>query len=277
MRAAEEHTVSSWFWWAILATLAMAMLLPFWVMISGSLTPSEQMTHASLWPKQLDFNHYTTVFDKIPLLRYSLNSFLVAFLASIGQVMLSSMAAFGFAKLRFAGRDKLFFLVLLTMMIPPQVNLVPLFLVMKTLHWIDTIWALIIPGCFGAFGIFLLRQWFLTVPNELEDAANLDGATTWQFFRRIALPIVLPAVITLGIYSFIVNWNSFMWPLIVVQSDTLRTLPLGIAELKNTYRDVIDWGVMMAACTISVMPILLLYAATQKQLTRNLVQGAVKG
>ena len=272
-----ECTVASWFWWALLSTLALAMLLPFWVMIAGSVIPTAEINHTSLWPLQLDLSHYTTVFDKIPLLRYSMNSLLVAFLASLGQVSLSAMAAFGFAKLHFPGRDKLFFLVLLTMMIPPQVNLVPLFLVMKTLHWIDTIWALIIPGCFGAFGVFLLRQWFLTVPNELEDAANLDGATTWQFFLRIALPIILPAVLTLAIYSFIVNWNSFMWPLIVIQSESLRTLPLGIAELKNTYRDVIDWGVMMAACTISVLPILLLYAATQKQLTKNLVQGAVKG
>lgn len=241
--------------------------------------PTEQLQHGTLnlWPQALDGSHYQTVFEKIPLFQYSINSLLISFVASLGQLAISAMAAFGFAKLHFPGRDKLFFLVLLTMMVPPQVNIVPLFLVMKTLHWVDSIWALIIPGCFGAFGIFLLRQWFMNIPQELEDAARMDGANTWQVFLRVALPMVIPAIVALGIYSFIINWNSFMWPLIVIQSDTLRTLPLGIAELKNTYRDVIDWGVMMAACTISVLPILLLYLSTQRHLTRNLVQGAIKG
>ena len=274
-----RDTVASWLWWGLLACLAIAVLLPFWAMLTGSITPNNAMSAGQLplWPQTLDWGHYVTAWRKIPLLRYTLNSLWVATLASGGQVFVSAMAAFGFARLSFPGRNLLFFLVLLTMMVPPQVNLVPLFLVMKTLHWVDSLWALIIPGCFGAFGIFLLRQWFIGIPSELDDAARLDGASTWSFYWRIALPVVLPAIATLAIYSFIVNWNSFMWPLVVIQSDTLRTLPLGIAELKNTYRDAIDWGVMMAACTVSVMPIVLLYLATQKQLTRNLVQGAVKG
>jgi multiple sugar transport system permease protein len=270
-----SHTLSL----ALLSCLALAVILPFWVMLTGSVSPTELLSSGRLplFPTHVTGEHYQHAWQQVPMLQYTWNSLWVSFLASSGQVFVSAMAAFGFAKLRFPGRDSLFFAVLLTMMVPPQVNLVPLFLVMKSLHWVNTLWALIIPGCFGAFGIFLLRQWFLTIPSELDDAARLDGASTWQFYWRVALPMVLPALATLGIYSFIVNWNSFMWPLVIIQSDALRTLPLGLAELKNTYRDAIDWGVMMAACTISVMPIVLLYVATQKQLTRNLVQGAVKG
>lgn len=266
------------FWVLLLATFALALVLPFWVMLSGSLMTSEQLNsqHVGLLPRALTFTHYIEAFQKVPLGQYLLNSILVSATASIIQLLIAAMAAFGFAQLNFRGKNILFAIVLMTMMVPPQVNLVPLFLLMKSAHLVDTIWALVIPGCISAFGIFLLRQWFLGLPKDLESAATLDGCNTWQYFWKIALPLVLPALVALGLYAFIGNWNNFIWPLVVIQSDHLRTLPLGLSELKNTYRDAIDWGVMMAASTVSILPIVILYLFGQRYFKNALLQGGIK-
>ena len=266
------------FWTLLLGTFALAMVLPFWVMLSGSLMTNSQLASPNMgvFPKAITFTHYIDAFSKVSLWQYLLNSIWVSFTASIIQLVISAMAAYGFARLQFKGKNILFVVVIMTMMIPPQVNLVPLFLLMKTLHLVDTFWALIIPGCVSAFGIFLLRQWFISLPVDLESAAILDGCSTWQYFWKVAFPLVLPAAVALGLYAFIANWNNFIWPLVIIQSDNLRTLPLGLAELKNTYRDAIDWGVMMAASSISIFPIIILYLFGQQYFKEALLQGSIK-
>lgn len=256
-----------WVWILFLIIVAFSVLFPFMVMLSGAFSLD----------KGVSFNNLQTVWQKIPFLQYTLNSLWVATLSSLGQLLLASLAAYGFSKLQFKYKNALFFAVLLTMMVPPQVNLVPLFMVVKHLGMLDTHWALIIPAWFGVFGIFMLRQWFLSLPDALFEAAWLDGCTHWQYFFKVALPLVKPALVALGLYCFIANYNSLMWPLISIHSEGLRTLPLGIVELKNTYRDAIDWGVLMAASFLSILPILILYLVGQKQLQQGLMQGALKG
>ena len=214
--------------------------------------------------------------ETIPVIKYFFNSAFVAIITTIGQVIISSMAAYAFARLNFKYREPLFLVLLATMMVPPQVNIIPLFFIMRELHWIDTYQALIVPGLFGGFGVFLLRQWFKTLPAELEDAAKIDGCNPFQTYLKIALPLALPAVATLGIFTFITTWNSFMWPLIVTNSDYMRTLPVGLAIFKGSFRETTEWGQLMACAVISVIPVIGVFLLGQKYFIKGIMMGGVK-
>ena len=262
-------------WVALLLGMAALMLLPFWVMIAGAFGNTTQ--GVSLWPTQWTLDNIKTVFEKIPFWQYAFNSLWVAIVASVLQVLISAMAAFAFARMAFKYKNALFALVLSTLMVPPQVNLVPLFVLMAQLGLVNNLRALILPALFSAFGVFLLRQWFASLPQALQDAAAVDNCGPLRFFWHIALPLVRPALVALLLYSFIGNYNNLIWPLVVIHSEPLRTLPLGIAELKATYRDVLDWGVLLAACLLSVLPMLVLYLLGSTQLQGGLTQGGVKG
>jgi multiple sugar transport system permease protein len=208
--------------------------------------------------------------------RYFWNSVFVAVVTTVGQVLLSAMAAYAFARFQFPGKNVVFFLFLITLMVPPQVNIVPLFFMMKAFGWVNTYWALIVPGLFGAFGVFLMRQWFQGLPRELEDAARIDGCNPWQIFWQVALPLSGPALAALAIFAFIGSWNSFMWPLIVTYSDGLRTLPVGMAELKGSFRDTTDWPLLMAATTLSVLPVIGVFLVGQRYFIKGMLMGSVK-
>lgn len=266
-------------WFIALLLGSGLMLFPFWVMLVTSLTPPEQVftDHRQWWVWPLHFDNYVRLFQHIPMGRYVLNSLFVSVTTTVIHVLLCAMAGYGFAKFEFPYKNLWFTLCLLTLMIPPQVNIVPLFYMMKQLGWMNSYWALIVPGLFGAFGVFLLRQWFVTLPNELLDAAELDGCNPWQTFYKIALPLAAPALAALAIFIFIGSWNSFMWPLIVTHSPEIRTLPVGLAELKGSYRDVMDWTVLMAAATVSVLPVCIVFLLGQKQFMQGLTDGGLKG
>lgn len=266
------------FWFITMVCGSLAMLGPFWVMLSTSLMGPEQVFKfpPDLWPSPVEWGNYAKTFQQVPMAQYFVNSVVVAVLTTVGQVMLCAMAAYGFSRMRFPGKDAWFMVFLITMMIPPQVNIVPLFYVMKTFHWVDTYEGLIVPGLFGAFGVFLLRQWFNALPKELEEAATMDGCNPLQTFWHVALPLARPALVALAIFTFITSWNSFMWPLIITQSESLRTLPVGIATLKSSYRDITDWSVLMAASTISIVPIVLVFLAGQRHFIQGILQGGVK-
>lgn len=261
-----------------LALGSISMLVPFVWMLATSLMTPEQMFSLPprLLPSPLAPENYSRAMMTVPLGRFFLNSLLVACLTTAGQMVTASMAAYAFARLRFPFKDGLFFLFLATMMIPPQVNVVPLFMLMSKLGWIDSYAALVVPGLFGAFGIFLLRQWFLGFPEELEQAATLDGCNIWQIYWKIALPTALPALATLGIFTFIATWNSFLWPLIVTNSEHMRTLPVGLAAFKGSFRETTDWGQLMAAGVISVLPALAVFLLGQKYFIRGLMACSVK-
>lgn len=262
----------------LMAAGAVLMLLPFWVMVMTSLVGSDEVFRMPprLWPGHWHWENYERLFQQAPMGLYFLNSVLVSGVTTVGNVLFSAMAAYAFSRLQFPHKNKLFFVFLMTMMVPPQVNIVPLFFLMRTFHWLDSYAALIVPGLFGAFGVFMLRQWFNGLPKELEEAARLDGCGPWQIFWRIALPLATPALAALAIFVFINTWNSFMWPLIATHSEAMRTLPVGIATLKGSFRDTTDWTVLMAAATLSILPVVAVFLVGQKQFMQGLLSGGVK-
>ncbi len=262
----------------VLLVGAVFMAAPFALMLATSLmTYAQTVTYPpEFWPRPATLSNFQKALTETPLIRYLGNSLVVALVTVVGQVVTGSMAGFAFARLRFEGRDALFFAVLATMMVPVYVTLVPLYVMMATVGWVDTYQALILPGLTGAFGIFLFRQWFLNLPAELEDAARIDGCSPWDLYWRIAMPTAWPAISTLVIFEFLASWNTFLWPLVVTNSEALRTLPVGLAAFKNSMREATDWGLLMAATTIAVVPALLVFVAGQRHFVRGILEGAVK-
>lgn len=266
------------FGYIILIIMAISMLLPFFAMISLSFSTNGSIFSypPSILPKQFTFLNYIDVFKAIPVARYFLNSLFVAVITTIGQVIISAFAGYAFARLKFRGSDILFFIILVTMMVPPQVNIIPLFFLMRELHLIDTYQALIIPGFFGGFGIFMFRQFFLSLPKDLEEAAKIDGCNIFETFCRIAIPLSLPTIATLAIFTFISSWNSFMWPLIVTNSDAMRTLPVGLAFFKGSFREITNWGDLLACAVICTIPTVLIFLIGKKYFINDLLSGSIK-
>lgn len=262
------------FLYTILILTAVSMILPFFAMFLISLSGQENI-FTDYKNLNLSFCAYKNVFDSIPVIKYFLNSLIVASLTTIGQVLISALAGYGFARLKFKGSEILFFIIILSMMVPPQVNIVPLFYLMAKLGWINTYQALIIPGIFGGFGVFLMRQYFLNFSQELDDASKLDGCNPWQTFFRIALPCAAPAIATLSIFTFVTTWNSFMWPLIVTNTDSMRTLAVGLTIFKGSFKEITLWGELMACSCICSIPVILVFLIGKKYLI-NVQEGAVK-
>jgi multiple sugar transport system permease protein len=255
----------------------LAMLFPFAWMVSTSLKPDLAVfqTPPQLIPKPFQPSNYSTVVHVFPVWRFLINSALVAVISVALQVSTSAMAAYAFARLKFRGSNLLFLLYLTTLMVPFQVTIVPLFVEMKYLHFVNSYPGLIVPSIASAYGTFLLRQAFLSLPAELEEAAFVDGASHWTVFSRIALPLVRPSLATFAVLSFIASWNSFLWPLVIISSQKLMTLPVGLSNLQGEH--LTAWNLVMAGATISVLPILLVYLVAQKQIVRGFVLSGVKG
>ncbi len=264
------------FLYFILILLALSMIIPFFMMFLISLSGQDNI-FTDYKNINLSFCAYKNVFHSIPVIRYFLNSLIVALCTTIGQVAISALAGYGFARLNFKGKDILFFVFILTMMIPSQVNIVPLFYLMSKLGWINTYQALIVPGLFGGFGVFLMRQYFLSFSKELEEASCIDGCNIWQTFFRVAIPCALPAIATLGIFTFVTTWNSFMWPLIVTNTESMRTLAVGLTIFKGSFREITMWGELMACSCICSLPVILVFVTGKKYLINNPLEGAVKG
>jgi len=262
----------------ILTLIAISMLYPFFVMVNLSFVKNDEIFNqaGNLFYTGLTFENYKNVFVQIPLSRYFFNSLFVALLTTIGQVLFASMAGYAFARLKFWGRDVLFLIILITMLIPPQVNIIPLFFLMRELHLIDTYWALILPGLFGGFGIFMMRQYFLGYPKDLEEAAKIDGCNLFESFFKIALPLALPIVVTLALFTFVTTWNSFMWPLIVTNSESMRTLPVGLAIFKGSFREITLWGELLACSVICTIPVIGVFLLGKKYFINDIMQGGVK-
>ena len=254
------------------------MIFPFLWMLSTSFMDINQIfsDKINLIPQPLIFDNYTYVCTNSLFFRYFINSLLVSILTTTGQIIISTMAAYGFSRIKFPLRDALFFMILSTMMIPPQVNIIPLFFLMSKLHWINTYQALIIPGLFGGFGVFLLRQWFKSMPYELEESAKIDGCGYIKTFFKIILPLSIPPIATLGIFTFINTWNNFMWPLIVTNTDTMRTLPVGIAAYKGNFIEETQWGELMTCAVISTIPVIIVFLFGQKFFIKGILLDGMK-
>ena len=263
------------FIYVILILTAMSMILPFAAMFLISLSGDETV-FTDYNNINLSFFAYKNVFHSIPVIKYFLNSLIVASVTTFFQVLTASLAGYGFARFEFRGKNILFFIIILTMMVPPQVNIVPLFYLMSRLGWINTYQALIIPGIFGGFGVFMMKQYFSSITTELEDAARIDGCGSFGVFCRIALPFALPAIITLSIFTFVTTWNSFMWPLIVTNTESMRTLAVGLTIFKGSFRELTLWGELMACSCICSIPVIVLFILGKKYLINNPLDGAVK-
>ena len=264
------------FLYFILIFIAILMLFPFCAMILISLSGNENI-FTDYQKINLNFCAYKNVFKSIPVAKYFLNSLIVAGFTTLGQVFISSLAGYGFAKLKFKGSDILFHVILITMMVPPQVNIVPLFYLMSKLGWINTYQALIVPGIFGGFGVYLMRNYFLSFSSELEDASKLDGCNAFQTFYKIAIPCATPAIATLSIFTFVTTWNSFMWPLIVTNTDSMRTLSVGLTIFKSSFREITMWGELTACACICSIPIILIFLIGKNYLLNNPQEGGIKG
>ena len=261
----------------ILVGGAFVMVFPFvWMMIASLMTAGEIQLRPPVWlPAAPQFNNYTELVDSIPIARLYFNSLFTSGIIVFGVLLSSSLAGFAFAKYRFPGRELLFYLILATMMIPFFVTLIPVFFIVRQLGWIDTYQGLVIPGLTSAYGIFLMRQFMITVPDEIIDAARIDGASELSIYWRIVLPLIKPALATLGTFVFIGSWNNFLWPLLVLNSRELMTLPLGINSLRSLYAD--NTNLLMAGTAVSVLPMLLVFIYLQRYFIQGIALTGLKG
>jgi ABC-type glycerol-3-phosphate transport system permease component len=241
-----------------------SVILPFAYMVASSFEGPIQLGALTpqFWPNPFTWSNYQQVWNDLPMARYLFNSAVVSLLITAGQILTASMAAYAFARLRFRGRSSLFALYLATLIIPSQVTLIPNYLIVRDIGWHNSYAGLIAPFVVSVFSTFLLRQFFLTIPRDLEDAARIDGANHWQIYSRIIMPLSGSALATVVILTFLASWNNFLWPLVVVDSPNLRTVPLAITAYQGQY--AIAWGPLMAAATLSLAPVLLVYMVMQK-------------
>lgn len=260
-----------------LVLIGLTFVLPFvWqVLISfSSLTDVDLLTRTGLPPVLLPEN-YPLVFRKVEFGRYFFNSFFVAGWVTLLQVITSAMAAYAFSRVAWPARDKVFLLYLATLMIPGVVLMVPNFAIVLGLGMFNSYWGLIVPGAFTAYGTFLLRQFMLTIPSSLDEAASIDGAGHWGIFTQVVLPLARPGLIVLAIFSFLGNYNSFFWPLILTKDDNLRTLPIGLLAFDSTYGR--ETPLIMAGSLMAMVPPVLVFLLLQKHLVTGIQVGAVKG
>lgn len=264
--------------YVVILSAAGVTLVPFLWMLSTSLKVREQLyAFPPEWiPDPISFESYRILFNPLPFGIFFWNSLTIALLSLLGTLLTCSLAAYAFARLRFPGREAVFALLLTTMMIPSQVLLLPLFILYKNIGWLDTHYPLWVPSFFGsAFGTFLLRQFFLSLPTELTDAAKIDGCSHFGIYWRIILPLAGPGLATLGIFTFMGSWNSFLVPLIVINKINLRTVPLGLAALQGS--NEIRLNAVMAASTLSILPILIVFFFAQKYFVQGVVLTGIKG
>ncbi|MDR0878619.1 MAG: carbohydrate ABC transporter permease [Treponema sp.] len=265
--------------YVVITAGAIAMIFPFAWMVSTSL---KGRTNLFVYPPQLipnwpwNWDNYKQVFVRLPMAMGFFNSAKIAVINTFGTLFSASMAAFGFAKLRFRFKNQLFLILLATMMIPGQVTLIPMFVWFKNFGWIDTHLPLIVPAILcNAYGVFLLRQFFITIPDSYAESAKIDGASYPTIFFRIMLPLCIPAMTTLGVFSFMNNWNNFLTPLIYLNSRLKFTIPLFLMAFQNGYTR--NWNLLMAAATVSILPIVIIYIFAQRYFIEGVVLSGVKG
>lgn len=263
---------------ALYLLLSFCALLVFFPVIYAfmiSFMTGGEILQGKLLPESIHFENYAKVFDRLPLMKYLINSFVVSFGVMIGQLIVCSLAAYAFVFIDFKGRDFIFFLFISTMMIPWEATMIPNFFTIQKLDWINTYQGLTVPFFALAFGTFLLRQHFKTIPKELYEASQVAGLSRFAFFWRVVLPISKTSLVTLGAYGFLTTWNMYLWPLLVTNNDQVRTVQIGLKQLQSQEMAT-DWGVVMAGVIVVIIPTLILLFVGQKQLQKGLSQGALK-
>ncbi len=265
--------------YALLIAFTVFILFPGVWMLSASFKPEVEIMSARLNPIPLQptLQSFKLITTFMPLGRNMLNSLFVAVSATALSLFLNSLGGYAFAKFHFPGSRILFFFLLGTMMVPGEVNLVPSYLVMVRLHWINTYWPLIIPGAASAWGIFMMRQYIMTVPTEMLEAARIDGCSEFGIYWRIVLPVVRPALAVWGTLGFVGTWNDFLWPMIILRSREMYTLMVSVATLPTAQGFDTPWGAIMAGATLCIAPLLVIYAFGQRFFESGITLGAVHG
>lgn len=255
----------------------LATIMPFVWMVSTSLkSPDEIFTREPVFiPEKPTMSHYRELFEKVNFAGHFMNSLIVAGGLTVLSVLINSMAAYAFAKLNFPGREKLFTLLLLTMMVPGQVTMMPVFIILKNLGLLNSYLGLIIPGSASVFAVFMLKQFMYEIPDELLEAARIDGCSEFRIYRSIILPLCKPIIATLIIFNFMGAWNEFLWPLIIMLDEKKYTLPVALSNLNGQYNT--EWGLLMAGSVVVVIPVILIFLLAQKHYIKGIAAGAVKG
>ena len=262
--------------YGVLIVATLVAIVPFGYVLSTSFKESMSLfKYPPDWlPENPTLENYRTLISEHPFWRWMVNSFLVASTVTIIKVFIDSMAGYAFAKMRFWGREPLFLVVLLSLMIPTASVLIPLFIIVRELHLLNTYWALILPGLASPIGIFMMRQFIESLPNDLENAARLDGCSEFQIYRRIILPLIKPGLVVLGVFTFMTQWTSYLWPLVVITRPEIATLTLGSRTLTSQFSQ--DYGVNGAFSVLSMLPMILVFIFLQRYFIAGSIAGALK-
>ena len=261
----------------LLTGAALSFLYPFYWMVLASLTPESQIGELGMAPLDLTFSNYTLMFSKIPIWRSLLNSTIVASLSTLGVLVFGSMTGYALAKLQFKGQNLLFFIIIFTMTLPFQITLIPNYILMVKFRWVDTLAALIIPALNNAFAILLFRQAFKSIPNDLIDAARMDGCGELRIIYQILWPNIIPTIITVGILTFMNSWNDVLWPLIVIRDEQLMTMPQLVTLFAVGGRAEAQLGVKLASAVLLALPIIIAYSIFHKHFIRSMASSGLKG
>jgi ABC-type glycerol-3-phosphate transport system permease component len=266
----------SWGRAALLGVVALLLAFPLYWLIATAVSPRGDLQGAELrlWPSALDWTNFSRPLEALPFGNWYVNSAAIAVVAVAITVVVNLLAGFVLAKLRFRGRNVIFLVLLATLMIPVQVVMIPQFRIVAELGWLNTYWAVIIPRAAEAFGVFLARQYFLGIPDDLVDAARLDGASTFRIFRSIVLPLSKPLIAVLVIFTFMYRWNELGWPLIVLRDVDLYTVPIGLAFLQGQYTT--DYSALMSMALLSTLPMVLVFAVFQRYLVEGIATTGLK-
>ncbi len=260
----------------VLAAIALVIVFPFIWMLFTSFKPEAQIAQypPMLLPDTWTLENYVNVWSRIPFARLFLNSIILAGGVTAISLLLDAMAAYALSRLDFPGRDVIFVIVLIALMLPFQVMFIPLFVIVHDLGMLDSYSGLIVPRATNAFGIFMLRQFFMTLPRELDEAARIDGTSEWGIFWKIILPLSGPALATLAIFHFMYNWNDFLWPLLITSSTEMRTLPAGLALFVGQH--VVEYGVVMAGAVLTLLPLLIAFLFAQRYFIQGIAMSGIK-
>lgn len=274
---ARRHKRHFSMWHLVLAPIALLFVIPFAQMLMASLSPAEELVKfpPPFIPSRITFDGFVALFTTTDAVRWLMNSTIVSAVSIVSHVVLCSLAGYGFARLQFRGRNVGFFMIVATIMIPTQLLMIPTYIMFSKLGLVNTLAAAFVPWLASAFGIFLMRQFFLSIPAEVEEAAALDGANRLQIFLRVVLPLARPAMATLAIFTLLSSWNDLIWPLIAINDDNWFTVQLGIANFQGTRRT--QWELLMAGNVVATLPLVLFFLFAQKQFVQTMTMSGLKG
>ena len=262
--------------YAVLIVACLIALVPFLYVISTSFKETRSLfSYPPKWiPEDPTTINYSNLINEHPFLRWTFNSFFVASVVTVIKVFFDSMAGYAFAKMQFAGRNALFLLVLLTLMIPFSATLIPLYIIVREMNMTNSYWGLILPPLASPIGIFMMRQFIESLPSDLENAARLDGCSEFQIYRKVILPLIKPGLVVLGVFTFMNQWTSYLWPLVVNTQEDMMTLTVGIQSLRSLF--TVDWGILSAGAVLSMLPLVLVFIFLQRFFIAGSIAGALK-